>query len=1257
MADAHVDPHLLRQLIETHRDADPDMAEANVAEAFVARFFATLGWDTRDPLVWNRQSYVRGAGYADAALQIDRKPVLFVEVKRFGGVARPQEAVSAEVQLFGEEPILSQAERGARGIDRTPEEKQAMRYARAAGIRWAILTNFERLLLFNADEERVVLAFDTPEQYVERLDDLALLTPADTPELFHSRLQWYAELQRKPEIDDDFYRFLSEWRLRLAQAIYDHNQEPGSPLRDLDGKIDLDLLRQAVQRTLDRLIIIRYADDVGFLKQHDLLENELVGFLNRQAYTVEYEFQENDVNRLFRAFYRHHDTTIFVPDHVCEQVRIPNDTLVELVREISAISFRKFSSDILGNTYESYLGQRLVVEGDTIRPESDRALRKEGGIYYTPSYIVRYIVDHTLGRWLYGTANGKPDGEPLPDASRKTLADLKELRLVDPATGSGSFLIYAFEVLADFYEHENERIGEENAARWDAWGKKAMKEGMFGKDNDAPELEEPAPDYVGRILQQHIYGVDLDLEAVEIAGVNLILRAFDRLRGKGDRHKLPLILEQNLKVGNSLISGVTGSDDLVPFEEERRQLVALRQELAALEQAEARAEKLAEIGATAAPVDAALNESLEGYFDDVAAKRPFNWEVAFPEVFDPDAAEEDQGFTIVIGNPPYIRSITLKSADPATWAHYSQAYRTASKGEYDIYLCFAERGYELLAAEGELGYILPNKWFTTRVGAGLRQLLSDDSALRHIVDFGHLQVFDGVTTYTCLLFLKNLLNETVAVDVLIDASHSSQPLPGDGESLWQSGEIQTYALGGEPWSLTVGDVKVLLAKLDTFPRLGDIAGVFKGTGTSADPVFLLKRRPSGHYSLHLDRCVELEDDLVKPSLTGRDVSRYHFTRDTFLLFPYRIEGDDYELIPEAEMRRDYPAAWAYLNVPENREKLEGRDRGAFKGRGDWYGYGRPQNMHLLDKPKLVVPDVAAYAQASYDREGRYIVDTMYGILVEDDNWSPLAATALLNSTVLTFFLNQTGTKLRGGYFRMKTAYLEPFPIPAIDFSDPAAVAAHDSLAELGQRMLDLNQTRQAVIDAFAKAVQGYERRSTPLRRFLTEHKDFATRHALLDANDEGEVNAIAVAEEGDDIAIGAQIEDAWRDVVRLEIEREELRLYLLLALRVFLHENRRKRVWSRGKILGGVLEALEVPRLASATPEYHQRRVAQVMDESRRLLPDDLPHHSVGLDREGAPLHLSAIEVDLDATDAEIDRRVYELYGLTEEEVAVVEGG
>ena len=91
----------------------------------------------------------------------------------------------------------------------------------------------------------------------------------------------------------------------------------------------------------------------------------------------------------------------------------------------------------------------------------------------------------------------------------------------------------------------------------------------------------------------------------------------------------------------------------------------------------------------------------------------------------------------MIGNPPYVRSINLKSADPASWA-FTASLSNASKGEYDIYLCFAERGYELLTETGELGYIMPNKWFTTQVGAQLRALLSDAAVLRHISRFWSL---------------------------------------------------------------------------------------------------------------------------------------------------------------------------------------------------------------------------------------------------------------------------------------------------------------------------------------------------------------------------------------------------------------------------------------------------------------------------------------------------------------------------------------
>ena len=149
------DPRItqIEKLIADYEAADKDMTEANVEAAFVARLFAILGWATDNPTVWNRQVFVRGGGFADVGLQIQNTPVLFLEAKRFGKLKGPAKTVQAA--LFGDDVVLSQADRQRSGIDRTPEEKQAMRYARAREVPWAVLTNFERLVLFDANLARV----------------------------------------------------------------------------------------------------------------------------------------------------------------------------------------------------------------------------------------------------------------------------------------------------------------------------------------------------------------------------------------------------------------------------------------------------------------------------------------------------------------------------------------------------------------------------------------------------------------------------------------------------------------------------------------------------------------------------------------------------------------------------------------------------------------------------------------------------------------------------------------------------------------------------------------------------------------------------------------------------------------------------------------------------------------------------------------------------------------------------------------------
>ncbi|MDA8189629.1 MAG: N-6 DNA methylase [Dehalococcoidales bacterium] len=544
-------------------------------------------------------------------LELRGQPVLFLEAKRFGRIP----------------PALERAG------DRTTEEKQAFRYARGKKITYAVLTNFERLHLFNADHERLIYAFDQPQDYLKNFEALWRLSPS---EVERGSLLWWEGQLGKRDVDLEFLAALRRWRLELANAIYQRNA--GNPhLGYKDGGFDFDQLMTAVQRILDRLILIRYGDDKEVLLTHDLLDTMLADYRNRGAYA--------SPDHLMRAFVdlshmmdKHHNTTLFAPSHVCEQVTVPNETLAKVIEEMISISFRKFTSDILGNTYESYLGTRLTLRNGQIEDEERRDVRKGNGIYYTPGWVVEYIVDSTLGRRLK---------ELEEEHGLHAIEKVRGLAILDPASGSGSFLIYAYRVLANFYRRLNERIAQEQARLL----ANAAQFKLFETLEEIKDLPQPVTDYPDVILQEHLFGVDLDPEAAEIAAVNLTMQAF------ADSHekKLPLILNENIKVGNSLVSG--GEEDL------------------------------------------------KRYFGETwLEKRPFNWADEFPEVMGRG------GFDLVVGNPPYVGFHGFDEEKP----YYKDAFDCAS-GRFDLHMLFIEQSLRVLKSGGLQGFICPTNFMKRQV--------------------------------------------------------------------------------------------------------------------------------------------------------------------------------------------------------------------------------------------------------------------------------------------------------------------------------------------------------------------------------------------------------------------------------------------------------------------------------------------------------------------------------------------------------------
>ena len=716
-------------------------------------------------------------------------------------------------------------------------------------------------------------------------------------------------------------------------------------------------------------------------------------------------------------------------------------------------------------------GDDVAVEEGEVYLTTDSGERKATGSYYTPEYVVEYIVENTLGPLV--TEIREDLMAQSARGERGFAADFAErvfeLKILDPAMGSGHFLTNSVDYLA------REII--------DAQERQAAQEGIETVDEDRDI------NWARRqVAQRCIYGVDLNPLATELAKVSLWLRTLAA--------EQPLaFLDHHLKTGNSLAGSdiETVLDNGDPddgtedgqltlhqsFDRTRRQaldhVTDRFQELLAIDNEtlddikemeevfeEVRADPLyqhllamanvhtADEFGLDVPSDAyqrmaeALRDDswgdIEGqdWFESAQAmaaeERFFHWGLEFPAAFYGDEGErdEDAGFDAVIGNPPYMRIQTITENSPAT-ADYIRTQYVSATGNFDIYVNFTERGYNLLCEDGLLGFIEPHKFFQGDFGVGLREYLAYAKALYQITSFGHKQIWDQVSVYTCILLLRKSENQ-----------HFSYAEVDPNELITERGidHRETPAeYSSEAWIFRTQEVAELLEVIDSAgPTLEEITEIFVGLQTSADKIFLLemtgKSTKDGLVKV-VDqtegRSWTLERGLLKPFLKGEDVHRYEPLNPRYwVIFPYQIDGDSAEFVEEETFEGDYPRTYEYLR--EHEEELRGREGGSMDN-DRWYDFGRPQSLTDFQKEKIVTPEISYGPNFTYDHEGIYHTTKVYGLLTLDSvEYSPEYILSVLNNPVLWFFLSNTGYTLRGGYFTFKTNYLNPFSVPDIGTS-------------------------------------------------------------------------------------------------------------------------------------------------------------------------------------------------------------------------------
>ncbi len=418
--------------------------------------------------------------------------------------------------------------------------------------------------------------------------------------------------------------------------------------------------------------------------------------------------------------------------------------------------------------------------------------------------------------------------------------------------------------------------------------------------------------------------------------------------------------------------------------------------------------------------------------------RAFNWEQGFPGVF------AEGGFDCVIGNPPYVKLQNFRKREPRIAEFLVQRYRSARTGNFDMYLPFIERGLELLKPAGRLGFIAPNVWLFNEYGRGLRELVAEQRSLRHFVDFKSHQVFEDATTYTALQIFAKQPSETIET---ADARH------GDLKKL-QFHAVPYTRLSADPWALLGDDDQAILDRMrQRSVTLKEASGgIIVGIQTSADIVYhVIRIKPGLYYSKALNDEVELEEEMVKPLISGEDAVPFATPpTDKYLLFPYLVADDECRLYTEREMKK-FKRTWNYLK--KNEKCLRGRETGKMDHDG-WYGYVYPKNLDKQELPKIGVPETVNRLQAFIDPKGeRYFNNVrVNGILARADKaYSLEYLLALMNSQALDFYFKRIAKPKDRDYFEANKQFIAPLPIPKTKDQKP--------LAKIAMELADLHAKR------------------------------------------------------------------------------------------------------------------------------------------------------------------------------------------------------
>ena len=951
-----------------------DFVESDVRSKFIEPFLECLKWDVKNE---------KGA-------RPDKREVITEDRIVVDGQTKHPDYT---LMYGGVKKLYIEAKKPSVDLKSNPEPAlQVRRYAYTAKMPIAILTDFQELAIYDTrikpsakdTAATARIEYLTYEEYEEKFEQLYRHISWDAVDLgsFDSYYEGLKETRGTATVDEDILGMIEKWRVLLAEDISLHNTE-----------MNEEALTSCVQKLIDRLLFLRIAEDKEIERTKQL---QKIAEQNKITDTTEDNAVYSALKSLFLDADSRFNAGLFKNDEALNSLKVQDKTLTKIITELyypaCQYEFSVLPVEILGSIYERFLGKIIhfkqkTKNGHSVEIIEKSEVQKAGGVYYTPSYIVDYIVKEVIGKKIEGSTPEK----------------VSNLKICDPACGSGSFLVGAYQYLLDW--HLDYYYGEERREL-------SEKKGLIYKDSKSHEyklsIEEKR-----RILLNNIYGVDIDGQAVEVTKLSLFLKLLEN-EGKAlskdgqfslfktsEVKKILPELTGNIKCGNSLI----GRDY---YNEKNLTLLGIEEQ---------------------------------------KRVNAFDWESEFAPIF------KAGGFDCVIGNPPYVRIQTLNETNRSAVDYYNTKYNLVASANYDLYLLFIYKGYLLLKEEGDLGFIQPHKFFQAEMGKKLRVLLKNKTAISQIVDFTTNQIFANATTYTCLLFLTKSQKKNFKYKK-IELGEEFTKLEDINFNIVNYNDL--YDNG---WFFNIGKKSELLQKLKkqkhNFRCI--TKKIFKGSSTGNDKIFLFDLlEDKGDLmivkSALSNTPIELEKSILKKFLYGESVKRYGSYKEIkYLLFPYKKKDDKYELISLKEMKNEYPLSFKYLMS----FKLQLMERKIELNNDNFYKYSAARSLNDYEKPKILIPDMLVSNRIGFDSKGEFFVGPAIHCPIFNEIGAKVSEKiylAILNSKLFWFFISNMSTALRGNAYRLTPEFIGEFSFPELCKDNETIINLVDQMLEAHKKL-------------------------------------------------------------------------------------------------------------------------------------------------------------------------------------------------------------